>query len=123
MAVHFRLLKFLLLSAYGEPCKITIMKVFGKAFLGGIVFAILMILLVPLFAEGMSPIETISKLTDHPLKLVSLLQIVVVSGLAFGGIFALIAWASRKNKEKTETDRLMREYLEKKLKEDLQNEK
>lgn len=99
------------------------MKVFGKAFLGGIVFAILMILLVPVFAEGMSPIETISKLTNHPLKLVSLLQIVVVSGLAFGGIFALIAWASRKNKEKTETDRLMREYLEKKLKEDLQNEK
>ena len=99
------------------------MKVFGKAFLVGIVFAILMFLLIPLFAEGMSPIETISKLTDHPLKLVSLLQIVVVCGLAFGGIFALIACASRKNKEKTETDRLMREYLEKKLKEDLQNEK
>lgn len=40
----------------------------------------------------MSPIETISKLTDHPLKLVSLLQIVVVCGLVFRGFFALIAW-------------------------------
>ena len=100
------------------------MKVFGKAFLGGIVFAILMIIiLVPLLAEGMSPVETISKLTDHPSKLVSLLKIVVVCGLVFGGFFALIAWASRRNKERTETDRLMREYLEKKLKEDAENGK
>ena len=99
------------------------MKVFGKAFLGGTVFAILMFILVPLFAEGMSPVETISKLTDHPLKLVSLLQMVVVCGLVFGGFFALIAWASRRNKERTETDRLMREYLEKKLKEDLGKDK
>ena len=100
------------------------MKVFGKAFLGGAVFAILMLfILVPLFAEGMSPVETISKLTDHPLKLLSFLQIVVVCGLVFGGFFALIAWASRRNKERTETDRLMREYLEKKLKEDAENGK
>ena len=35
----------------------------------------------------------------------------------------MIAWASRRNKEKTETDRLMREYLEKKLKEDLEKDK
>ena len=99
------------------------MKVFGKAFLGGAVFAALMCILVPFFAEGMSPVETISKLTDHPLKLVSLLQIVVVCGLVFGGFFALIAWASRRNKERTETDRLMREYLKKKLKEDLEKDK
>ena len=103
--------------------KFAIMKVFGKAFLGGALFATLMIILIPLFSEGMSPIETISKLTDNPLKLVSLLQIVVVCGLVFGGFFALIAWASRRNKERTETDRLMREYLEKKLKEDLEKEK
>ena len=99
------------------------MKVFRKAFLGGTVFAILMFILVPLFAEGMSPVETISKLTDHPLKLVSLLQMAVVCGLVFGGFFALISWASRRNKERTETDRLMREYLEKKLKEDSENGK
>ena len=99
-------------------------KFFGKGFLLGAVFAILLIIiLVPLFAEGMSPVETISKLTDHPLKLVSLLQMVVVCGLVFGGFFALIAWASRRNKERTETDRLMREYLEKKLKEDLEKDK
>ena len=48
---------------------------------------------------------------------------VVVRGLVFGGFFALIAWASRRNKERTETDRLMREYLEKKLKEDLEKDK
>lgn len=71
----------------------------------------------------MSPVETISKLTDNPLKLASLLQIVVVCGFVFGGFFALIAWSSRRNKEKTETDRLMREYLEKKLKEDLEKDK
>ena len=99
------------------------MKVFGKAFLGGAVFAALMFILIPLFAEGMSPVETISKLIDHPLKLLSLLQIVVVCGLVFGGFFALIAWSSRRNKERTETDRLMREYLEKKLKEDAENGK
>ena len=99
------------------------MKVFGKAFLGGIVSAILMLILLPLFAEGMSPVETISRLTDHPSKLVSLLQMVVVCGLVFGGFFALIAWASRRNKERTETDRLMREHLEKKLKEDLEKDK
>ena len=41
----------------------------------------------------------------------------------FGGFFALITWASRRNKERTETDRLMREYLEKKLKEEAENGK
>ena len=99
------------------------MKVFGKAFLGGIVFAFLMCILIPLFAEGMSPTETISRLTDHPIKLVGILQMVLGCGLVFGGFFALIAWASRRNKERTETDRLMREYLEKKLKEDLEKDK
>lgn len=99
------------------------MKVFGKAFLGGVVFALLMCILIPLFAEGISPVETISRLTGHPIKVVGILQIVLVCGLVFGGFFALIAWASRRGKERTETDRLLREYLEKKLKEDLDSDK
>lgn len=57
------------------------MKVFGKAFLSGVVFAILLIVLVPLFAEGMSPGDTITRLTSSPLKIVSILQIMCITGL------------------------------------------
>lgn len=60
------------------------MKVFGKAFLSGVVFAILLIVLVPLFAEGMSPGDTITRLTSSPLKIVSILQIMCITGLVFG---------------------------------------
>ena len=99
-------------------------KFLGKGFLLGAVFAILLIIiLVPLVAEGMSPAEAISKITDHPLKLVSLLQMVVGCGLVCGLLFAFIAWVSSRNKERVETDRLMREYLEKKLKEEVKNGK
>lgn len=91
---------------------------FLKGFLGGVVFSLLMIVLIPLFSEGMSPTEVFTRLTDHPAKLVSIVQIVFVISCVFGLVFQFISWAGRKNKERTETDRLMREYLEKKLREE-----
>ena len=44
-----------------------------------------------------------------------------MTGLLFGLLNALIAWATRRNKERTETDQLMREYLKKKLREEKEN--
>lgn len=96
---------------------------FLKGFLGGVVFSLLMIVLIPLFSEGMPPTEVFTRLTDHPTKLVSIVQIVFVISCVFGLVVQLISWAGRRNKERTETDRLMREYLEKKLKDDRENEK
>lgn len=92
---------------------------FLKGFLGGLVFSVLLIIiLVPLFSEGMSLTEAFASLTDYPAKLVSIAQIVFVISCVFGLVFQLISWAGRRNKERTETDRLMREYLEKKLREE-----
>lgn len=97
------------------------MKVFGKAFLSGVVFAILLIIFVPLFAEGMSPGDTIARLTNSHLKMVSILQIMCITGLVFGCVVSLFSWIGRRNREREETDELMREYLKKKLLEE--NEK
>lgn len=91
---------------------------FLKGFLGGIVLVTLTILLVPLFAEGMPPTEVIVRLTDHPTKIAAVAQIAFVVGCVFGLAFQLASWLGRRNRERTETDRLMREYLEKKLKEE-----
>lgn len=52
----------------------------------------------------------------------TLVQIIIVCGLIFGAFFSLVAWANRRNRERTETDRLMREYLEKKLREEQKDE-
>ena len=97
------------------------MKVFGKAFLSGVVFAILLIVLVPLFAEGMSPGVAIARLTNNPLKMVSVLQIMCITGLVFGCVASFFSWIGRRNREREETDDLMREYLKNKLQEE--NEK
>ena len=78
-------------------------------------FYILSIILVPLFAEGMSPSESIARLTDSSLKAMSLLRIIIIVGLAFGCICSFVAWIGRRNREREETDELMREYLKKKL--------
>ena len=82
------------------------MKVFGKAFLSGVVFAILLIVLVPLFAEGMSPGDTITRLTSSPLKIVSILQIMCITGLVFGCVASFFSWIGRRNREREETDAL-----------------
>lgn len=91
---------------------------FLKGFLGGIVFSVLLIILVPLFAEGMPPTEVVARLTDRPYKLISIARIVFVISCIFGLVFQFVSWVGRRNKERTETDRLMREYLEKKLREE-----
>ncbi len=97
------------------------MKIFWKAFLGGVVCAALLLLLIPLFVEGMSPSVAIVKMTNSPLKLISFIETIGITGLIFGCAFGLFAWIGRRKREREETDALMREYLKKKLQEE--NEK
>ena len=97
---------------------------FLKGFLGGLVFSVLMIIiLIPLCSEGMSLTEAFASLTDHPTKIVSIAQMVFGISCVFGLVVQFISWLGRRNKERTETDRLMREYLEKKLREDIEKDK
>ena len=101
--------------------EIAIMKVFWKAFLIGAVFAALLLVLIPLFVEGMSPSVAIAKMTNSSLKIISLIEMIGITGLIFGCMFSLFAWIGRRKREREETDELMREYLKKKLQEE--NEK
>ena len=101
--------------------KFVIMKVFWKAFLIGVAFVTLLLVLIPLFVEGMSPSVAITKMTNSPLKLISFIEIIVIIGLIFGCAFGLLAWIGRRKREREETDALMREYFRKKLQEE--NEK
>ena len=89
-----------------------------KAFLGGAVCAILVFIFVPFFAEGMSPSVAIAKMTNSPLKIISLIETIGISGVIFGCVFSLFAWIGRRKREREETDELMREYLKKKLQEE-----
>lgn len=97
------------------------MNVFWKSFLIGVVFAILLLVLVPFFVEGISPSIAIAKMTNSPLKIISLIETIGITGLIFGCVFSLFAWIGRRKREREETDALMREYLKKKLQEE--NEK
>lgn len=97
------------------------MNVFWKSFLIGVVFAILLLVLVPFFVEGVSPSIAIAKMTNSPLKIISLIETIGITGLIFGCVFSLFAWIGRRKREREETDALMREYLKKKLQEE--NEK
>lgn len=97
------------------------MKVFLKMFLVGVVFALIMFILIPCLVEGVSPGYAIAKMTNNSLKVMNIIQVSVVCGIIWGGVFSLISWAVRRNREKKETDDLMREYLKKKLQEE--NEK
>lgn len=78
-----------------------------------IFFALL--ILIPLFAEGMSPSVVIAKMTNSPLKIISILETISIVGLVFGCVFSLFAWIGHRKREREETDELMREYLRKKL--------
>ncbi len=98
------------------------MKVFWKAFLGGAVFAALLLVLIPLFVEGMSPSVAIAKMTNSPLKTISFFEMIGFTGLIFGCVFSLFAWIGRRKREREETDELMREYLKKKLQEERKDE-
>lgn len=91
---------------------------FLKGFLGGLVFSVLMIVLIPLFSEGMSPTEVFMRLTNHPAKIWTIVQMVFIISCVFGLVFQFLSWIGRRNKERTETCRLMREYIEKKLREE-----
>lgn len=53
--------------------------------------------------------------------MVSVLQIMCITGLVFGCVASFFSWIGRRNSEREETDDLMREYLKKKLQEE--NEK
>lgn len=95
------------------------MNVFLKAFLGGAVCAALLFILIPLFAEGMSPSVAIAKMTNSPLKIISILETISIVGLVFGCVFSLficLDWSQKRERE--ETDELMHEYLRKKLQEE-----
>ena len=77
--------------------------------LGGAVCAVLLFILIPLFAEGMSPSVAIAKMTNSPLKIISILETISIVGLVFGCVFSLLAWIGRRKREREETDELMRE--------------
>lgn len=94
------------------------MKPFGKGFIMGIISAVILLVLVPFFAEGMSPTMVISKMIGKPHKIALFAEIILVSGVIGGLSFQFFAWIGRKNKQNNETNRLMREYLEKKLREE-----
>lgn len=96
---------------------------FLKGFLGGIVFSVFVIILVPLFSEGMYPTEVITRLTDSPYKLIGIARMVFVISCVFGLVFQFLSWIGRRNKERTETDRLMRKYLEQKLREEVEKKR
>ena len=98
------------------------MNVFWKSFLIGVVFAILLLVLVPFFVEGMSPSVVIAKMTNSPLKFISLIETIEISGMIFGCMLSLFAWIGRRKREREETDELMREYLKNKLQEERNDE-
>ena len=95
---------------------------FLKGFLGGVVFFILIIVSVPLLSEGMPPTEVFERLTKHSEDIPGIAQMVFMCGIVFGLMNQLICWLKRRNTERTETDRLMREYLERKLMEDIEKD-
>ena len=86
--------------------------------LGGAVCAALLFILIPLFAEGMSPSVAIAKMTNSPLKIISILETISIVGLVVGCVFSLFAWIGHRKREREETDELMHEYLRKKLQEE-----
>jgi len=54
----------------------------------------------------------------HPTAILGLVQIVLGTGLAAGCLFGVMSWIGRRSKERQQTDELMRQYLEKKMKEE-----
>lgn len=101
-----------------NSCKIRHYESLLESILGGAVCAILVFIFVPFFAEGMSPSIAIAKMTNSPLKIISLIETIGISGMIFGCMFSLFAWIGRRKREREETDELMREYLKKKLQEE-----
>ena len=46
--------------------------------------------LSPLFAEGVSPSVAIAKMTNSPLKIISILETISIVGLVFGCVFSYL---------------------------------
>ena len=89
-------------------------KAFWSAFIGGIVFAFIMI-----FIMGGG------KMLGDPTGLALVFEMCLGCGIAFGCIFGLMSWIAKRNQkinEKDDLNDLMRQYLEKKLREE-ENEK
>lgn len=64
--------------------------------LGGAVCAALLFILIPLFAEGMSPSVAIAKMTNSPLKIISILETISIVGLVFGCVFSIcLDWSQK----------------------------
>lgn len=93
------------------------MKPFVKGFLGGILFFVIFVVvfLFIMSSQG-EPINRI-KISDTKVQMF-ILEGIIGCGVLFGCLISLTSWFGKKNKERSETDRLMREYLEKKLKEE-----
>lgn len=94
---------------------------FLKGFLGGVVFAIALLVLIPMFVGEHVDYTIYTNLNSA--KLLVFAEMILGCGVAFGLLFQFLAWIGRRNRERQETDRLMREYLEKKLREEANNEK
>lgn len=94
------------------------MKPFASGFIGGIILAAAVIVLLPMLADNMSPVEAITRMTDKPHKLAVFAEMILGCGFIFGLLFQFLVWIGRKNKQNDETNELLREYLEKKLREE-----
>ena len=60
------------------------MKPFGKGFIMGIISAVILLVLIPFFAEGMSPTMVILKMIGKPYKIALFAEIILVSGVIGG---------------------------------------
>uniref|UniRef100_UPI003FEEE65E hypothetical protein n=1 Tax=Alloprevotella sp. TaxID=1872471 RepID=UPI003FEEE65E len=78
------------------------MKPFGKGFIMGIISAVILLVLIPFFAEGMSPTMVILKMIGKPYKIALFAEIILVSGVIGGLSFQFFAWIGRKNKQNEE---------------------
>ena len=72
----------------------------------------------PFICRRNAPSVAIAKMTNSPLKIISILETISIVGLVFGCVFSLFAWIGHRKREREETYELMHEYLRKKLQEE-----
>jgi len=93
---------------------------FLKGFLGGVVFAIILIVvMIPVMSADSH--KDFADLISEPF-LWGIIELIISCGFIVGLIYQFLAWIGKKNREKQETNDLMREYLEKKLREEAEKE-
>lgn len=89
------------------------MKAFWTAFLAGVVFVFLMILIL---GGG--------EILGSPSGFTLIIELCIECGTVFGCVFGLMSWVAKRNQkmnEKDDINDLMRQYLEKKLREENEN--